>query len=196
MSTAIVWFRRDFRLTDHPALDAACANHEHVLPVYIHAPDEEAPWQPGAASRWWLHHSLKALDESLRERGSALLIRRGDTLAELRQLIAATGATAVHWNRLYEPAIIARDKRVNAALRDDGIEAQSHNGALLFEPWSLKTGAGEPYRVFTPPPERTAAGPGAHYIATAFPHRTVTGIPAPATPNPLGQRLLCLLATG
>jgi deoxyribodipyrimidine photo-lyase len=150
MSTAIVWFRRDFRLTDHPALDAACANHEHVLPVYIHAPDEEAPWQPGAASRWWLHHSLKALDESLRERGSALLIRRGDTLAELRQLIAATGATAVHWNRLYEPAIIARDKRVNAALRDDGIEAQSHNGALLFEPWSLKTGAGEPYRVFTP----------------------------------------------
>ena len=150
MSTALVWFRRDLRLADHPALDAACAAHERILPVYIHAPDEEAPWQPGGASRWWLHHSLKALDGRLRERGSRLLILQGDTLTELRRLIAATGATAVHWNRLYEPAVIARDKRIKEALRADGVDAQSHNGALLFEPWTLKTGAGEPYRVFTP----------------------------------------------
>ena len=150
MTTAIVWFRRDFRLTDHPALDAAYTEHAQVLPVYIHAPDEENPWQPGGANLWWLHHSLKALDESLRARGSRLLIMQGDTLTELRRLIAATGATAVHWNRLYEPALIARDKIIKEALRANGIDTQSHNGALLFEPWTLKTGAGDPYRVFTP----------------------------------------------
>jgi deoxyribodipyrimidine photo-lyase len=150
MTTAIVWFRRDLRLTDHPALDAALAQNDHVVAVYIHAPEEESPWQPGGASRWWLHHSLKTLDENLRARGSSLLVLKGDTLAELRKLLTATGATAVHWNRLYEPAIIARDKLVKEALRSDGIDAQSHNGALLFEPWTLKTGAGDPYRVFTP----------------------------------------------
>ncbi|HSN01032.1 MAG TPA: deoxyribodipyrimidine photo-lyase, partial [Rudaea sp.] len=66
MSTAIVWFRRDLRLEDNPALDAALRAHDRVACVYIHAPTEEAPWAPGAASRWWLHHSLSALDGQLR----------------------------------------------------------------------------------------------------------------------------------
>ncbi|MGH8461319.1 MAG: cryptochrome/photolyase family protein [Stenotrophobium sp.] len=150
MSTALLWFRRDLRLTDHPALLAACERHERVLPVFIHAPDEEAPWSPGAASRWWLHRSLKALGDSLAALGSPLVIRRGDSLAELRTLIAETGASAIYWSRLYEPAAIARDTRVKDALRSDGIEAESFNSALLFEPWTLKTGSGDPYRVFTP----------------------------------------------
>ena len=185
MSTAIVWFRRDFRLFDNPALDVACAAYEQVLPVYIHAQDEAAPWQPGGASRWWLHHSLKALDESLRARGSQLLILQGDTLAQLRRLIAATGASAVHWNRLYEPARIARDKQIKEALCSDGIDAQSHNGALLFEPWTLKTGAGDPYRVFTPFWRNASAQlpaaaplPAPEHIESA--QRSVTGMPPEA----------------
>ena len=185
MTTAIVWFRRDFRLTDHPALDAACANHKQVVPVYIHAPDEDASWQPGGASRWWLHHSLKALDGSLRVRGSSLLILKGGTLAELRRLIAATGATAVHWNRVYEPAIIARDKDIKQALRADSNNVQSHNGALLFEPWTLKTGAGDPYRVFTPFWRNASAHmptaaplPAPEQIST--PQQTVPGLPLDA----------------
>ncbi len=52
MTTAIVWLRRDLRLADNPAIHAALAEHARVLPVYIHAPEEEAPWEPGAASRW------------------------------------------------------------------------------------------------------------------------------------------------
>ena len=72
MSTAVVWFRRDLRLDDNPALERALQRHERVLPVYVHAPHEEAPWAPGAASRWWLHHSLAALAADLAVRGSTL----------------------------------------------------------------------------------------------------------------------------
>ncbi len=132
LSTALVWFRRDFRVADNPALIAALAAHDQVLPVYIHAPDVEAPWQPGAASRWWLHHSLTAHSACLAALGAPLVIRAGaDSLAELRKLVKETGATAVHWNRLYEPALIARDTRIKQALRDDGLDAESHNSALL-----------------------------------------------------------------
>ncbi|WP_241696181.1 cryptochrome/photolyase family protein [Solimonas terrae] len=149
-STAIVWFRRDLRLTDNPALQAALARHERIVPVFVADFAAEASWAPGAASRWWLHHSLVRLENAFAGRGNALLIRRGASLAELRRLIAETGAEAVYWNRLYEPALIERDRVVKAALREDGIIAQSFRAALWHEPWNLKTAAGEPYRVFTP----------------------------------------------
>ncbi|WP_462320940.1 cryptochrome/photolyase family protein [Halochromatium sp.] len=149
-TTALVWLRRDLRLGDNPALAAALEHCERVIPVYLHAPDEEALWQPGAASRWWQHQSLSALDQCLRGLGSGLIIRRGESLANLRQLVRETGATAVHWNRCYEPAVIARDSAIKQALRAEGVSCTSHNAALLSEPWCLKTGHGEPYRVFTP----------------------------------------------
>lgn len=147
MSLAIVWFRRDLRLADNPALAAAVAAGHEVLPVYIHAPDEEAPWQPGAASNWWLHHALLDLSARLDDR---LVVRRGPSLETLRALIAASGAVALYWNRLYEPASIARDTAVKQAIRADGLALSSHNAALLFEPWELATRQREPYRVFTP----------------------------------------------
>lgn len=148
MKKILLWFRRDLRLADNPALDMA--RREHVIPVYIHAPDDEAPWQPGAANRWWLHHSLSALDAQLRKAGSRLIIRQGAALAELQELIAQTGAQAVYCNRLYEPATIRRDKQIKAELTRQGIEYRSFAGHLLFEPWSVQTGGGTPYRVFTP----------------------------------------------
>ncbi len=150
MSTAIVWFRRDLRLADNPALDAARRAHERILPVYIHAPDEERAWAPGAASRWWLHHSLTALDADLRQRGNALHVCVGSSEVALLDLVRVIGAEAVYWNRLYEPAAIARDRRVKQVLREHGIEAQSFNASLLVEPWTIATGRSEPYKVFTP----------------------------------------------
>lgn len=150
MSTALFWFRRDFRLADNPGLRRAAAEHQRVVPVYVHAPHEEAPWEPGAASRWWLHHSLTALDASLRRRGSRLTVRRGDSLSALTDLIRQAGATAVYWNRLYDPATIARDRAVKAALRVAGFRAESDRAALLVEPWTLLKADGTPYRVFTP----------------------------------------------
>jgi deoxyribodipyrimidine photo-lyase len=146
--TTLVWLRRDLRLADNLALrEAALAGA--VVPVYIHAPDEEAPWQPGGASRWWLHHSLDALARDLAARGSRLVIRTGDTAAVLRHLLAETGATRVFWNRLHDPATVARDTAIKAALRAQGTEVRSFNAALLYEPTEIRNGSGEPYKVFT-----------------------------------------------
>lgn len=150
MSTAIVWFRRDLRLHDQPALAAALRAGHHIVPLYVHAPEEEAPWAPGAASCWWLHHSLAALAADLRKLGSDLLLRSGDSLVQLEQVAEAVGAEAVYWNRLYEPVVIERDQAIKRALRQRGLHVESHNGALLIEPWQVQTGQGDPYKVFTP----------------------------------------------
>jgi len=150
MSTAIVWFRRDLRLSDNTALAAAIKAHDAIIPLYIHAPDEEAPWAPGAASLWWLHQSLAALDAGLRKRGALLHLAKGPSLATLERLLKSTRADAVYWNRLYEPAVIARDARIKQALRDAGADARSFNAALLVEPWEIATGEDKPYKVFTP----------------------------------------------
>ena len=146
----LIWLRRDLRLTDQPALNAARERGGPVIPVFIHAPEEEAPWQPGAASRWWLHHSLQALDDDLRARGSRLTLRAGPSLDTLRTLVRETGATAVYWNRLYDPAFVQRDPDIQAGLRTDGIEARGFNAHLLVEPWEIETGQGHPYKVFSP----------------------------------------------
>ena len=148
--TTIVWFRRDLRLTDNPALSAACERARHVVALYVHAPDEDGEWAPGAASRWWLHHSLAQLDVALRARGGRLVLRRGQSLAVLRDLVRETGADAVFWNRLYDPARIGHDTHIKQALREAGLDCESFNSALLHEPWQVRTGQGDPYRVFTP----------------------------------------------
>lgn len=146
----LVWFRNDLRLTDHPALESALAAGVPVIPVFSWAPEEEAPWQPGAASRWWLHHSLASLDASLRTLSSRLIIRRGPSLDTLLALARETGARRVVWCRRYEPAVIARDSRIKETLREQGIEAESFNGSLLHEPWTIRNQAGKPFQVFTP----------------------------------------------
>ncbi len=148
--TVIWWVRRDLRLADNPALDAALATGQKVLPVFIWAPGEEMPWAPGAASNWWLHHSLKKFSAILQDHHSALIVRKGPTLAALRSLVRETGATQVVWNRLYEPAIIARDKVIKESLRGDGLEVTSYAAHVLFEPWTIKTQQEKPYQVFTP----------------------------------------------
>ena len=150
MSNAIVWFRRDLRLSDNPALQAALDAGHSPIAVYVHAPDEDAPWAPGAATLAWLHRSLKALDADLRSRGSRLIVCRGDSQAELDAVIEASGAEAIFWNRLYDPANIARDVRLKEHFKSRGLHTQSENGALLVEPWTIVTGGGTPYKVFTP----------------------------------------------
>jgi len=148
--TALVWFRDDLRLRDHPALQAALKAGLAPVPVYIHAPHEEGAWAPGAASDAWRHRSLAALDAELRQRGSRLHVFAGDSLATLASVAASTGAAAVFWNRRHEPAIDQRDTRIRRELRQLGLRAEAFNGSLLFEPWQLETRAGDPFRVFTP----------------------------------------------
>ncbi|CAK9161795.1 unnamed protein product, partial [Ilex paraguariensis] len=97
----IVWFRRDLRIEDNPAL-ATAAKEGCVLPVFIWCPEEEGQFYPGRVSRWWLKQSLIHLDQSLRSLGAALvLIKAQSTLAALLECINAIGATKVVYNHLY-----------------------------------------------------------------------------------------------
>ena len=149
-AASIVWFRQDLRLDDNPALQAAVDRGGPVIPAFIRSSDEDGAWRNGEASDWWLHQSLQALDESLQRCGSKLILRAGGSFAELSQLAQQTNATAVFWNRRYEPTSIARDKVVKAELRKGGLTAESFNGQLLFEPWEVCTKEGRPYQIFTP----------------------------------------------
>ncbi|MCL4177049.1 MAG: DNA photolyase family protein [Verrucomicrobia bacterium] len=149
-SPAIVWFRHDLRLADHPALAAAVKRGGAVVPVFIWAPEEEGAWPPGEASRWWLHQSLARFGEQLRKQGAELMLRRGPSAPALLNVARETGARAVYWNRRYEPVAIARDSRLKDELRAAGLEVESFNGALLHEPWEIKKKSSGPFQVFTP----------------------------------------------
>lgn len=182
----IVWFRRDLRLADNPALHEALQHGGPIVPVFIWAPEEEAPWEPGGAGRWWLHHSLAALGKALADKGARLILRRGPTLQTLQALVAETGAEAVHWNRLYEPAIIRRDTAIKDALKKSGVHAQSFNSALLFEPWAVEKNAGGPFQVYSPF-WRACLSQG----EPALPCPTPARIPGPAS-LPAGEDLAAL----
>ncbi|MCG3198678.1 MAG: deoxyribodipyrimidine photo-lyase [Candidatus Omnitrophica bacterium] len=147
---SIVWFHQDLRLKDNPALVEAIKQGGAVIPLYIWELSEEGEWGPGGASRVWLHQSLKSLDMSLRARGSALVLRRGESIPVLRSVIRETGADAVYWNRRYEPHAIGMDQQVKTELRSNGIHAESFCASLLFEPWDVRTRQGTPFKVFTP----------------------------------------------
>ncbi len=149
-SPSIVWFRRDLRLADQPALAEAVRRGGPILPVFIVTPDDEEGWARDASRRWWLPLALEALDRELAARGARLLVRRGEALSTLRELVRELGAGAVFWNRRYEPGIVARDGELKAALRGDGVEVRSFGAGLLVEPWEVATRTGDPYRVFTP----------------------------------------------
>lgn len=147
---AIVWLRRDLRLDDHPALVHACRQHQTVIPVYIHTENHGSSWSPGAASRVWLDAVLRRFAQTLDEHGSKLIIRQGAPEIVLPALIAETGASAVYWHRLYEPAAIEQDALITRQLNRQGITAQPFGACLLCEPAQLRTKQGSAYRVFTP----------------------------------------------
>ncbi|MEO1292780.1 MAG: deoxyribodipyrimidine photo-lyase, partial [Pseudomonadota bacterium] len=157
----LLWFRRDLRLADHPALRAAIARGGPVWPVFILDPETEAAG--GAAPQWRLSRSLAALAQSLDALGSKLILRRGEALETLRDLLRETGAEGVHWSRLYDPASIARDTAVKAALKADGLAAESYCGHLLVEPFAVQTKTGGFFKVYTPfwKAVRSTLAPGA-----------------------------------
>ena len=141
---SLLWFRQDLRLADQPALVAAVAEGA-VIPVYVlddHSPGDR---KMGGASRWWLHHSLSALDASLRALGSRLILRRGDALSVLSALAQETGATRVHCVRYFEPWW----QRVESELATE-VDLVLHDGNQLAPPEAILSGSGGRYKVFTP----------------------------------------------
>nr|BAA32809.1 blue-light photoreceptor [Adiantum capillus-veneris]BAA32812.1 blue-light photoreceptor [Adiantum capillus-veneris] len=147
-SCTVVWFRRDLRLEDNPAL-AAAARAGAVVPVFIWSPDEEGQFRPGRVSRWWLKQSLIQLDISLRSLGvSLVMINANDTVSALLELVKTTGASQVVYNHLYDPVSLVRDHRVKQSLVQNGIQVQSFNGDLLYEPWEVLDDHGKPFTYF------------------------------------------------
>jgi deoxyribodipyrimidine photo-lyase len=146
----IVWFRRDLRLSDNPALHAAIEDGRPILPLYILDDEDAGAWRPGGASRWWLHHTLERLGESLAALGCPLILRPGPAERELDRLITETGAAGIVWNRRYEPWARARDERLKQHLKARGIDARSFNASLLYEPWEVTSKQGTPLKVFSP----------------------------------------------
>lgn len=147
---AIIWFRQDLRLADNPALRAAIDSGRPVTALYVLDDMTPGAWRWGGASRWWLHQSLEKLSADLEGLGVQLVLRGGPARDVVPDFARETNAAALFWNRLYEPFAVERDADIRAALRDEDVETESFNAACLFEPWTVKTNAGDPYRVFTP----------------------------------------------
>ncbi len=150
MSGTIVWFRRDLRLADNPALNAALRRGGPVVPVFVRDELVGREWPVGVRARAWLEGSLASLDAALRKRGSRLVILEGDSVGALRRSALSTGADAVFWNERYEPESLARDGSVRAALSEAGIATQTFEGALLHDPHAVRNRQDRPFQVFTP----------------------------------------------
>ncbi len=147
-TVSLVWFRQDLRLADNPALREAAAAGR-VLPIYILDDEAAGRWAMGGAHRWWLHHSLLSLGRDLADAGAGLVLRRGRAEAILPEIVASTGATAVHAGQMVEPWARAQDEAVRRAL-PDGVALRLHRAATLFEPGSVQTKAGGQYGIYTP----------------------------------------------
>ena len=146
--SAVVWFRRDLRVMDNPALDYAIREGYEVIPIYVESNQNAQHWQPGAASRWWCYQSLKSLADSLQQQNLTLRFFYADPKQIIRKIIKQTGATLICWNTLYEPAAQALECDLIQILK--GIDIQRFDSHLLFTPGTVLNKQGDPYRVFTP----------------------------------------------
>ena len=145
----LLWFRYDLRLGDHDGVAEALASGGDILPVYIL--DEKAGTRPlGAASRWWLDRSLRALDKALRHKGSRLIVRQGASHPALHKLIQETGARTVICSRSFDPAMEDADDALEKALKPEGVTLSRHNTTLMAPPGLIRTGDGGFFKVFTP----------------------------------------------
>lgn len=151
MSTkpAIVWVRDILRLCDHPALQAALADGPVVF-VYVLDDAVAGRWAPASASRWWLHQSLGAFQTDVEARGGTIVLRRGDTVAQIVEICAGLEARGVFFTRAYEPYASAQEAALKQALEKIGVACRRFGGRLLMEPEQVRTQNGDPYKVYTP----------------------------------------------
>lgn len=146
----IVWFRQVMRLADHPALLAAIATGQPIVAVFVLDDQTPGPWKLGGARRWWLHGSLEALSAALRKHNNHFVLRRGPAIDILPRLANETEATAIFATRSTEPWARKLEANLQKALVADEIAFKRYPGTLLFEPDTITTQAGDPFKVFTP----------------------------------------------
>ena len=149
-SPILVWLRKDLRLRDHPAFEAAILEKRPILPLYIWDPEEGGEWSPGAASRWWLHHALLSLAKDIQGLGGTLVVRKGKAAEILPRIAKEHNIRKIFYSRAYDPPGITTQEAVEEALDEAGLDTGSFNASLLQEPWETKNGTGKPFQVFTP----------------------------------------------
>ncbi len=181
IAASLVWFRLDLRLEDHPALCAAAARGGGVTTLFVLPPEGDQAWLGGAASRWWLHHSLAALSKNIADRSGQLLLRSGDAAEQVAQVARQCGADTVFCHRIIDPAEESRLERVRAALEHAGARLRVFAPNLLAEPGTVLNRAGAPFKVFTPFHKATREVPVATPVAAparlTCPERTLASLP-------------------
>lgn len=150
MTCSLVWFREDLRLADNPALHAAAAAGDPLLAIFILDEQSGGPRARGGAARWWLHHSLAALEQAIRAKGGALHFFAGDAGEIVPALARACSAREVFWNRRYNAKGRKLDDSIERALTKSGCGVRTFNGKLLADPETVRTKSGGPFRVYTP----------------------------------------------
>jgi len=145
----IVWLKNDLRIADNPALHAAAATGHPLVILYILDDAIAGKWKIGGASRWWLHNSLKALNDDLKAMGGLLTLRLGDALTIIPDMVTKLKAQAVYWNRSYEPYALRQAEQLSRVLEKLQVEAKTFQGNLLIEPWEISNKQGGYYKVFT-----------------------------------------------
>jgi deoxyribodipyrimidine photo-lyase len=145
----IVWFRRDLRVADNPALAAASSTGDAVVPLFVHDDESSDPWAPSAVSNTRQRESLARLASELEARSSKLVVLKGRPPVVLDQLTREHPTAVVFWNRQYEPYARAMEREVTAVLESRGIGVNEYDANLLFQPGLIMTAGGTPYRVFT-----------------------------------------------
>lgn len=146
----VVWFRDDLRLADHPALHAAAEMGVPVLCIYIFDQKSEGIRPLGAASRWWLHHSLESLASGLERIGGRLDLFSGAAAPMVATILQESGGQKLVFNRRYERAEQAVDAAVSEAAESAGIAAENFIGSVVHEPTDVTPKSGGYYKVFSP----------------------------------------------
>ncbi|MHB1469368.1 MAG: cryptochrome/photolyase family protein [Solirubrobacteraceae bacterium] len=180
MSTAIVWFRADLRLHDHPALSAASREYDSVAPVFVVDPTLLDGRLRSPRRVAFMLDCLRSLDDALREKASALLAFEGAPERVLPRIARKLGAEVVLWTSDVSPYARRRDREVTEALREAGVEARPHGGNYVVDVSKPRTGGGDPFRVFTP------------FFRSwqELPRREMLAAPARIPPLPRGHTML------
>lgn len=144
-----MWFRRDLRVTDHPALTAAAAA-DLLVCVFVTDPRLVTGPRTAPARIVYLRQTLADLAAALADRGNRLVVLDGDPEEVIPSVVARTDAVAVHVSADHTPFAVARDRAVAAALADGDVAFESHSGVTIVPPGSVLTASGDTYKVFTP----------------------------------------------
>ena len=147
MKKTIIWLRNDIRLSDNEAINYAYKNNSELLFLYIW----DKSTSIGSASKWFLHNSLQAFQQSIKQKYNAdLIIKRGASREILAEIAKKYSINSVVWNRIWEPKEMKKEAEIKEFFSTNNIEAKSFNSSLLFQPSKIKNLSGDYFKVFTP----------------------------------------------